>query len=414
MTIKFYGLLLLFMPVLAMGQDLSGKWSGTLSQGRPYIMEINIAQFGKVLNGTSRFTGDDGDFVEMRFTGVINGTTVTMNENEVSIIPYGLSCALKKLTGHFRIDSLTKDMIIEGNWISNRVFENKQYRNVPVTSSGTFRVAMGIDLQLAAKKAKMSIRPLDGYFKKDNIPNAKIAPLAPLRETDVVFSRRIWREIDLREKNNQFMISPKGRLIDALMDAVAAGDLVAYDPIPSKDDPDGDQFGTRLTPEQAKLKMADSSVINTIDKKTGEKLGSKMVAGEFNPDSVIKFRIKEDVFFDKQRSVNEYRIIGIAPMVRRKIEGVAAAFDYQPAFWIYFPAARKILAKKEIINRLNDARGLSYDDVFTKRLFTGYIVKESNDRDEQIKNYAQGIDRLKESDRIRKTLMDWELNLWQY
>jgi len=413
MTIKIYGLLVLLLPVLAFGQDLSGKWSGSLTQGRPYLMEITVSQFGKVLNGASRFTGDDGDFVEMRFTGIIDGTTVTMNENEVSIIPSGLSCALKKLTGHFRVDSATREMVIEGNWTSNRVYENKQYHNVPVSSSGAFRVVMGINLQLA-KKAKKAIRPLDGYFKKENIPNAKIAPLAVLREADVVFSRRIWREIDLREKNNQYMAAPKGRLIDALMDAVSAGALTAYDPIPSKDDPNGDQFGTPLTTEKAKLKLADSAVMNIIDKKTGDKTGSKMVAGEFNPDSVVKFRIKEDEFFDKQRSVYEYRIIGIAPVIRHKIEGVATAFDYQPAFWLYFPAARKMLAKKEIVNNRNDAADLSFDDAFSKRLFTSYIIKESNDRDERIRDHARGADRLTESGQIRKTLMDWELNLWQY
>ncbi len=412
MMIKIYGLLLLFIPALAFGQDLSGKWSGTLSQGRPYVMEINISQFGKVINGTSRFTGDEGDFVEMRFTGTINGTTVTLNENEVSIIPYGLSCALKNLTGHFRIDSLTKDMVIEGTWTSSKVYENKQYHPVPLSSVGTFKVMMGIEVQIAAKKAKMAIRPLDGYFKKENIPNAKIAPLAVLNEKDVVFSRRIWREIDLREKNNQFMIAPKGRLIDALMDAVADGELTAYDPTSTKDDLNGDQFSSPLTPEKAKLKMADSSVVNIIDKKTGDRTGSKMVAGEYNPDSVLRFRIKEDEFFDKQRSVYEYRIIGIAPMVRPKVDG-AKNIDYQPAFWIYFPAARKVLAQKEVVNNRNDAPDLSYDDIFTKRLFTSYVVKESNEGDEFIKYHAQGIDRLKEADKIRKTLMDWELNLWQ-
>jgi gliding motility associated protien GldN len=256
-------------------------------------------------------------------------------------------------------------------------------------------------------------RPLDGYYKKSNIMNAKVTPLPVLREADVVYSRRIWSEIDLREKMNQYMASPKARLIDIIMDAVANGELTAYDPIPTKDDPDGDAFATPLTPEKAKLKMADSSLMNIIDKKTGEKTGSKMVAGEMNPDSIVKFRIKEDIIFDKQRSVEEHRIIGIAPMVRIKVDG-APSLDYQPAFWIYFPAARQILVTKEVVNSRNDATGLSFDDVFTKRMFTSYIVKQSNDRDERIKDYAVGIDKLYESEKIKKSLMDWELNLWQY
>jgi len=144
-------------------------------------------------------------------------------------------------------------------------------------------------------------RPLDGYYKKNNIANAKVTPYAAIRESDIVMSRRIWREIDLREKMNQYMASPKARLIDVLMDAIADGELTAYDPTSTKDDPDGDAFSTPLTPEKAKSRMADSSVVNIIDKKTGDKTGSKLVAGEFNPDSIIRFRLKEDWMFDKQR-----------------------------------------------------------------------------------------------------------------
>jgi gliding motility associated protien GldN len=135
-------------------------------------------------------------------------------------------------------------------------------------------------------------------------------------------------------------------------------------------------------------------------------------AGEFNPDSIIKFRIKEDWIFDKQRSVFEPRIVGIAPMVR--ISAAGQAFDEQPAFWIYFPEARHLLVTKAVVNRSNDATGLSYDDIFIKRIFSSYIVKESNTEDLRIKDYALGIERLYESERIKKALMDFEHDLWSF
>jgi gliding motility associated protien GldN len=274
-------------------------------------------------------------------------------------------------------------------------------------------VAVTPSVAVPTAPAKKFDKPLDGYYKKTNIMNAKVTPYANLRESDVVYSRRVWREIDLREKMNQYMISPKGRLLDVLMDAIANGELTAYDPTPTKEDPDGDEFSVPLSPEKARAKMADSTVVTVLDK-NGDKTGSKIVAGEFNPDSVVKFRIKEDWIFDKQRSVEEVRIVGIAPLIKQKVSGANLEFDYQPAFWIYFPAARQVLVTKEVVNHNNDATGLSFDDVFTKRLFASYIVKQSNDKDERIKDYAVGIDRLYESDRIKKSLMDWELNLWQY
>jgi len=270
------------------------------------------------------------------------------------------------------------------------------------------------DAPIIADPAKPFDRPLDGYYKKSNIEHNRVTPYANLRESDVVYSKRVWEEIDLREKVNAYLGSPKSRLIDVLMDAIAAGELTAYDPLPTKNDPNGDSFATPLTADKARAKMADSAVVNVIDKKTGEKTGSKMVAGDFQPDSVVKFRIKEDWVFDKQRSVWEPRIIGIAPMIKQKVDGANLALDYQPAFWIYFPDARPILATKEAVSRNSDATGLSFDDVFMKRIFASYIVKQSNDKDERIKDYAVGIDKLYESEKIKKSLMDWDLNLWQY
>jgi gliding motility associated protien GldN len=271
----------------------------------------------------------------------------------------------------------------------------------------------GIDTtkKLSKVPAKPFDRPLDGYYKKTNILSAKVTPYPNLRESDVAFAKRVWREIDLREKMNQYLASPKQRLIDVLMDAIAAGELTAYDPTPNKTDIGGDSFSTPLTPAQAKSKMADSSVVDKFDK-DGNKIKSVLQAGEFNPDSVVKFRLKEDWVFDKQRSIFEPRIIGIAPMVKPKAGGLD--LDYQPAFWIYFPDARQVLATKEAISRNNDATGLSFDDVFMKRIFASYIVKVSNDKDERIKDYATGIDKLYESEKVKKTLMDWELNLWSY
>src|SRR5690606_39274137 len=87
--------------------------------------------------------------------------------------------------------------------------------------------------------------------------------------------------------------------------------------------------------------------------------------------------------------------------------------DAYPAFWIYFPEARHIFVNKEVTSRHNDATGLSYDDVFIKRLFASYIVKQSNPEDLRIRDYIDnGIERLNEAARIKKNLVDFEQDLW--
>lgn len=254
-------------------------------------------------------------------------------------------------------------------------------------------------------------RPVDGYYKRGNIEEAKVTPYANLRDVDVMFSKRIWREIDTRERMNHIYASPKARLIDIIMDAVIAGELTAYDAVSTKSDPNGDAFGTILPADKVMGKFADSVVIPEFNDQ-GEQTGSRMASGEFNPDSVVKFQIKEDWIFDKQRSVFEPRIIGIAPMV--KIKAAGQDLGEQPAFWIYFPEARHIFVTKEVSTRNNDATGLSYDDIFMKRLFSSYIVKESNPDDLRFKDYAAGKDRLYESERVKKEMMDYEHDLWSY
>ena len=74
-----------------------------------------------------------------------------------------------------------------------------------------------------------------------------------------------------------------------------------------------------------------------------------------------------------------------------------------------------MFVNKEVVNRNSDATGLSYDDVFIKRLFASYIIKQSNSEDLRIKDYIKDdIDRLLESERIKKVLMDYEQDLWSY
>jgi len=267
--------------------------------------------------------------------------------------------------------------------------------------------------KIAAKPMKPFDRPLDGYYKKTNILSAKVIPYPNLRESDVAYAKRVWREIDVREKMNQYLASPKQRLIDVLVAAIKDGELTAYDATQderNKDDPDGDAFSKPLAPDQAMSMLSDTVTKKAFDANQNET--DTRVLAPFNPDSVVKFRIKEDWIFDKQRSVFEPRIIGIAPLIRKQAAG--EVLNYQPAFWIYFPDARPVLAVKEVVSKDNDNTGLSFDDIFMKRIFTSYIVKVSNDKDDAIKDYAQGIDKLYESEKIKKSLMDWELNLWQY
>src|SRR5690606_10187153 len=113
-------------------------------------------------------------------------------------------------------------------------------------------------------------------------------------------------------------------------------------------------------------------------------------------------------FFQAEDGIRDFHVTGVQTCA-------LPISDAYPAFWIYFPEARHIFVNKEVTSRHNDATGLSYDDVFIKRLFSSYIVKQSNPEDLRIRDYVEnGLDRLYEAERIKKNLVDFEQDLWSY
>jgi gliding motility associated protien GldN len=134
---------------------------------------------------------------------------------------------------------------------------------------------------------------------------------------------------------------------------------------------------------------------------------------EIMASNIQQYWIKEDWFFDKQRSVMEARIIGICPLAEKLSES-GEVIGVKPLFWIYFPDARPYLAKAAVFNRHNDAERMSYDELFTKRMFSSYVYKESNVYNRSILDYKTGLDVQLESEEIKENIFNYESDLWHY
>ena len=194
-----------------------------------------------------------------------------------------------------------------------------------------------------------------------------------------------------------------------LIDALKEGSITAYSALGD------DQFQIPMTYKEVMDKLDQVDTIPLPQADNPDIMVNTRVVTSFNPSDVKKFKIKEDYYFDRQRSVVEVRILGICPVVNVNDKNTGDFKFEQPLFWIYFPECRNVFAKNEMFNLKNGAVGrMTYDDVFMKRMFSSYVYKEENVYDRSILDYSQGVDALLESERVKSDLYEFESNLWEY
>ena len=250
--------------------------------------------------------------------------------------------------------------------------------------------------------------PLDGAYIKTTTKEKEVIPYDYIREADVFWAKRIWRMIDVREKMNLPFKYPQQPLIQIMHEAAKNGELTVYDPAVV----DADQFKMVMGVDDVKKLGARVDTVMQINPITLEE-EQVIQKNELTWDKIVKYRVKEDWFFDEETSTLMVRVIGVAPIM----EDYDASGNYRgdmTMYWIYYPDLRPILAKYEVYNPRNDAQRLSWEDVFEARIFESYIYKESNVYDRNIQEYATGMDALLESDRVKYDIFTFEHDLWNY
>lgn len=253
--------------------------------------------------------------------------------------------------------------------------------------------------------------PVDGLYAQDENVDAKPVPYAYIRKADIMWSKRVWREIDFRQKFNQkfyFPIDPQANwksFITVVLDALKEGKITAYDISNT------DELLTPITYNEIISRQTDSiyQIMNRPYPPYEEY--DTVIYTEFDPTRVMRLRVKEDWYFDSKRSQMLVRILALCPVMIKERNGQEVT---EPLFWISYPESREVFSQALVFNESNQAARLNYDELFWKRLFSSYIYKEQNVFDRRISQYATGVDALLESDRIKKELFKFEESLWQY
>ena len=278
----------------------------------------------------------------------------------------------------------------------------------------------------------LTTEEMNSVYKKEKHHNKIVQKYAPLRQADVMWSRKIWREIDMRQKINHPFYYPENNgivgsamtgdrksLIDVIYSAVKEGSITAYGNAVYDD-----EFRQEMSQDEIKkIGGASEAIIEVIDwdavaegADPEQAKTTKLNIVPFNRNSIKKWRLKEEWFFDKQRSVMDVRIIGLAPLQedRDEVNGQILG-TFSPLFWVYFPEAREILINAEVFNLVkNNAERRTYDDIFWKRMFGSTITKESSVMDRKVNEYMVGLDALLEAERIKIEIFNIEHDLWEY
>ena len=223
----------------------------------------------------------------------------------------------------------------------------------------------------------------------------------------------------MREKINHPLYYPiqemnkRPSLFDVIVKGIKNQELAVYDPNPSVFVPD-EEFQLEFTFADAQKSMIREVAIMIQDTVTGDLIPTTTV-DTVEAQEIVQYWLKEDWFFDKQRSVLDVRILGIAPVIETKDQN-GDFKGYKALFWLYYPGCRNYLARYQCFNPYNDAEWRTYDEVFHKRLFNSIIYQETNVYNRPVVAYTQGdgMYTMLESDRIKDEIFKFEHDMWHF
>ncbi|HRJ29305.1 MAG TPA: gliding motility protein GldN [Cyclobacteriaceae bacterium] len=271
--------------------------------------------------------------------------------------------------------------------------------------------------------------------------------LNPIPRYEQLYKLRVWRIMELNEKQNKGFFARNGEITKLLMDAVKSGEIpVIYksDSLSEKSVLTKDEFLANLVSQQGQsfpawdptntyyqadvvsfngknyeLQVNTNRGTNPATSPAGEWLVTTQGQGlTFLPREITVINIAEDVIFDRRRSRLYYDIQAIEMQ----------AFDqntstFKSLGWFKYKDVEKVFrnnpAKAVWFNRQNTAENKNFADAFLLRLFKGTIYKIENPDDDSIADVYRNNGRpYYESVWAREwaemMLMEKEHNLWEF
>lgn len=245
-------------------------------------------------------------------------------------------------------------------------------------------------------------------------------------DRDMLWSKVVWEYIDLNERLNLPYYYPihenstqqdRKSLFATLLQGVMDDELTeVYD---------DSYFTTKLTKKEIESKLFR---VDTTDAGRDElnadpnaNIEEFITRTELTSRDIEGFKIKGVWYVDKRQGEMKYRLLAVAPIApdvqTKGRQDVANVAEKLPIFWVWYPGARQILHDMKVFNPKNSAYPISYDHMLNARRFNAIVYREENvygNRD--VSQYVKGnaLFQVLESDRIRESIRNKELDLWNY
>ncbi len=243
-------------------------------------------------------------------------------------------------------------------------------------------------------------------------------------DRDVLWSKIVWEHIDLNERINMplyypidstFVASNRKSLFYSLLKGIKTGKI--------KEVYDDSFFKSKLSMKDIEQKLVrvdtsdygferlnegDTNISDYIDKVSIKSM------------DIDAYSIKGIWYFDKKHGELKYRLLAIAPMAP-DVQTIGREGMEQdesiPLFWVFYPSAREVLHNAHAFNENNSKSPISFDDILNARRFNSIISREENlYGNRAVSDYIQGnaLFQIMESQRIRESIRNKELDMWNY
>ncbi|MGB1169698.1 MAG: gliding motility protein GldN [Flavobacteriaceae bacterium] len=282
----------------------------------------------------------------------------------------------------------------------------KHFYTVVISLLATSYVCAQANILNATKVEEIG-KQTDARIAEDN---DKPLAYGYIDERDILWSKVVWEFVDLNQKINlpyyfpidtTNMSNDRRSLFDTLMRGIKNGSI--------------------------KNVYSDSFFTSKISK---SEIDEKLVNVRLNGDYSDTFRIKtQDIegymmkgmwYFDKRLGELKYRLLALAPMGKDVLTlGLPDIEDDElyELFWVFYPETRDVLHDSKVFNPKNVSQPISYDHLLNARRFNAVIVREENVYGNRaIADYIRGnaLFQLLEADRIKESIRNKEIDMWNY